>query len=193
MNDPKILVLISKHISNEETLDEKNEFNNSFHLTRPGIHPKTLREIILKWNYYLKDVSFLNSDYRAVTEDAGKGDFLFLDPPYGGTKDRYTRASFDLGHFYNHLEKLNSKGAKWVLTFDGMAGGREYDFKLPSEIYKHKVFIKTGNSPFTKMMKTTIDTIYESVYLNFDPAFELLTEFGQNFKQEATLPIEFCV
>ena len=28
MNDPKILVLISKHISNEETLEEKNEFNN---------------------------------------------------------------------------------------------------------------------------------------------------------------------
>ena len=28
MNDPKILVLISKHISKEETLEEKNEFNN---------------------------------------------------------------------------------------------------------------------------------------------------------------------
>lgn len=28
MNDPKILVLISKHISNEETLEENNEFNN---------------------------------------------------------------------------------------------------------------------------------------------------------------------
>jgi hypothetical protein len=28
MNDPKILVLISKHISNEETPEEKNEFNN---------------------------------------------------------------------------------------------------------------------------------------------------------------------
>jgi len=28
MNDPKILVLISKHISNEETIEEKNEFNN---------------------------------------------------------------------------------------------------------------------------------------------------------------------
>ena len=28
MNDPKILVLISKHISQEETLEEKNEFNN---------------------------------------------------------------------------------------------------------------------------------------------------------------------
>ncbi len=28
MNDPKILVLISKDISNEETLEEKKEFNN---------------------------------------------------------------------------------------------------------------------------------------------------------------------
>lgn len=173
--------------------NEKNEFNNSFHLTRPGIHPKTLREIILKWNYYLKDVNFLNLDYRTLTEDAGKGDFLFLDPPYGGTKGRYTQAEFNLIDFYNHLDILNCKGAKWLLTFDGMAGSREYDYELPAEIYKHKIFIKTGNSPFTKMMRTTIDEIYESVYLNFDPSPELLAEFSQNVKQEATLPIEFCM
>ena len=173
--------------------NEKNEFNNSFHLTRPGIQPKTLREIILKWSYYLKDVNFLNSDYRTITEDAGKGDFLFLDPPYGGTKDRYTRAEFNLEHFYSHLNTLNSRGAKWLLTFDGTAGSREYHYELPTEIYRHKLFIKTGNSPFTKMMKTTIDVIHESVYLNFDPSPELLAEFGQNIKQKATLPIEFCV
>ena len=84
------------------------------------------------------------------------------------------------------MDKLNSVGAKWLLTFDGMAGTREYAYELPKEIYRHKLFIKTGNSPFTKMMRTTLDAVYESVYSNFDPAAELLAEFGKQTNQELT-------
>lgn len=171
--------------------NEKGEFNNSFHLTRPGINPKTLKEIILKWNYYLKDVEFYNLDYAEVLANVKKGDFVFLDPPYGGTKDRYTKIDFDLEKFYSELDRLNTIGAKWILTFDGNAGNREYDYELPKEIYKHKVFIKTGNSPFTKMMKTTIDAVYESVYLNFKPANELLIDFGKQDHQKLALHSSF--
>lgn len=171
--------------------NEKGEFNNSFHLTRPGINPKTLKEIILKWNYYLKDVEFYNLDYTEVLANVKKNDFVFLDPPYGGTKDRYTKIDFDLERFYDELDRLNTIGAKWVLTFDGNAGSREYAYELPKEIYKHKVFIKTGNSPFTKMMKTTIDAVYESVYLNFQPANELLIDFGKQANQKLALHSSF--
>lgn len=171
--------------------NEKGEFNNSFHLTRPGINPKTLKEIILKWNYYLKDVEFHNLDYTEILANVKKGDFVFLDPPYGGTKDRYTKIDFNLEKFYHELEQLNKIGAKWVLTFDGNAGSREYDYELPKEIYKHKVFIKTGNSPFTKMMKTTIDAVYESVYLNFQPTNELLIDFGKQSNQKLALHSSF--
>jgi DNA adenine methylase len=171
--------------------NEKGEFNNSFHLTRPGINPKTLKEIILKWNYYLKDVEFYNLDYTEVLANVKKNDFVFLDPPYGGTKDRYTKIDFDLERFYDELDRLNTIGAKWVLTFDGSAGSREYDYELPKEIYKHKIFIKTGNSPFTKMMKTTIDAVYESVYLNFQPANELLIDFGKQSDQKLALHSSF--
>lgn len=167
--------------------NEKSEFNNSFHLTRPGISPKTLQEIILKWNYYLKEVDFYNLDYAEVLADVKRNDFVFLDPPYGGTKGRYTKIDFDLDRFYGQLSRLNSVGAKWILTFDGTAGSRAYDYELPKEIYKHKIYIKTGNSPFTKMMKTSIDEIYESVYLNFQPANELLANFGEYDSQKLTL------
>ena len=171
--------------------NEKGEFNNSFHLTRPGINPKTLKEIILKWNYYVKDVNFYNLDYAEILANVKKDNFVFLDPPYGGTKDRYTKIDFDLKNFYGELDRLNSVGAKWILTFDGNAGSREYDYELPKEIYKHKVFIKTGNSPFTKMMKTTIDAVYESVYLNFQPANELLIDFGKKSNQKLALYSSF--
>lgn len=167
--------------------NEKGEFNNSFHLTRPGINPKKLSDIIYQWSSVIKNIEFKNSDYRDILQDTKKNDFVFLDPPYGGTKGRYTKTKFELDSFFKQLDKLNFAGAKWLLTFDGTAGSREYAYELPKEIYKHKLFIKTGNSPFTKMMKTTIDAVYESVYLNFDPASELLAKFGKQVNQELTL------
>ncbi|MBF0490876.1 MAG: Dam family site-specific DNA-(adenine-N6)-methyltransferase [Candidatus Omnitrophica bacterium] len=167
--------------------NEKGEFNNSFHLTRPGIKPKTLTNLILKWSGYLKDIIFLNIDYRETLEAVTRNDFVFLDPPYGGTKDRYTRSDFDLYTFYKQLDMLNTIGAKWLLTFDGFAGNREYSYEVPKEIYQHKIFIKTGNSPFTKMMKTTVDAVYESVYFNFDPSTGLPTQVSCQNDQKLAL------
>lgn len=163
--------------------NEKGEFNNSFHLTRPGIHPKSLNEIIFQWSEIIKNIDFRNCDYREILQEAKKDDFIFLDPPYGGTKGRYTKTEFELDIFYEQLNRLNSIGTKWLLTFDGTAGNREYAFELPKEIYKNKIFIKTGNSPFTKTMKTTIDEVYESVYLNFDTAIKLPTKFTKQVDQ----------
>ena len=164
--------------------NSNGEFNNSMHKNRPGINPKSFKEIILKWSYFIKDVEFQNCDYRETLTDADKNDFIFLDPPYGGTKDRYMKTEFNLQDFYNELERLNFVGAKWILTFDGTAGNREYDFQLPNELYKHKTEIKTGNSPFTKSMKTSIDAVCESVYFNFKSNAELRTNVNQYVSQE---------
>jgi DNA adenine methylase len=160
------------------------EFNNSIHKNRPGIHPKSFREIVLKWAYYLKGVQFQNTDYRETLADANAHDFIFLDPPYGGTKDRYTKTEFNLIQFYAELDRLNSVGAKWILTFDGTAGSREYNFELPKELYKHKIAMKTGNSPFTKLMKTNVDAVMESVYFSFPPDLNLHRQFIKQNVQE---------
>lgn len=144
------------------------KFNNSIHKNRPGINPERLKVILIDWSKYIAGIEFVNQDYRLTIEDAGKNDFIFLDPPYGGTKGRYTKTEFDIPEFYQQLDRLNSKGAFWMLTFDGNAGNREYDFKLPKDIYKNKFFVQTGNSPFTKLMKTSIDGINEAVYTNYE-------------------------
>lgn len=162
----------------------KGDFNNSIHKNRPGVNPKRFQQTLLKWSEFVKDVEFRNCDYRETLLDADKKDFIFLDPPYGGTKDRYTKTEFNLQEFYTELERLNSVGAKWILTFDGIAGNREYNFQLPKELYKYKTEIKTGNSPFTKSMRTSIDAVFESVYINFQPVTELRTNVKKNFTQE---------
>jgi DNA adenine methylase len=137
------------------------------HKNRPGINPISLRKILEEWSIHLKGINFYNQDYRETLSDLNKKDFVFLDPPYGGTKGRYTTTKFDVEDFYNQLETLNSKGISWMLTFDGNAGEREYKFELPIEIYKNKFYVETGNSPFTKLMKTSIDSINEAVYTNY--------------------------
>jgi DNA adenine methylase len=167
--------------------NDNNEFNNSFHLTRPGINPDTLAVIINKWRFIIQDIDFFNCDYRELIETATKDDFVFFDPPYGGTKGRYTKEKFDVREFYTQLDKLNTAGAKWILTFDGSAGSRIYDYEVPHEIYTYKQTITTGLSPFTRMMNTGIDVVEESVYFNFKPEFPLSAKSSKHISNESAL------
>lgn len=164
----------------------QGEFNNSFHLSRPGINPDTLRSQLLLWSKCVRKFDFYNIDYRECLSDVKCGDFAFLDPPYGGTKDRYTRTEFDLDCFYAELDRLNSIGAKWMLTFDGTAGDREYAYAPPREIFVSRFFINTGNSAFTKIMDNRKDTIQESVYVNFEP-FHIHTNLFQDVFDEVAV------
>lgn len=143
------------------------EFNNSLHLTRPGIDPKRLASIINQWNFHLKKFNFLNADYRECLEDVKAGDFVFLDPPYGGTKSRYTKTPFSLPDLFHTLDLLNSKGVNWMLTFDGASGERKYSFAPPEELYKSSFRIRTGKSAFRKVVDKVQEDILETVYLNY--------------------------
>lgn len=148
--------------------NKNNEFNNSFHLSRPGINPARLEKILLSWSKAVSNIEFSCNDYRESFNRVKKGDLVFLDPPYGGTVGRYQKIEFDVEEFYIQIDRLNAKGAYWILTFDGTAGDRNYDYKLPKEIYSEHTYIKTGNSPFTKTMRKSIDQINESLYTNFE-------------------------
>ena len=165
--------------------NNQGDFNNSFHLSRPGINPDTLHTQLLIWSKCIRKFEFYNVDYRECLTDVKAGDFVFLDPPYGGTKDRYTRNEFDLSSFYKELERLNAIGAKWMLTFDGTAGEREYSYAPPNELFKHNFLINTGNSAFTKLMDSKKDVIRESVYLNFEPAHIHANLFQDIFEETA--------
>ena len=154
--------------------NENGDFNNSFHLSRPGINPERLRVILQKWSERIQNFRFVNADYREILADAKRGDFVFLDPPYGGTKGRYTKTPFDFDAFFAELDRLNRIGAKWMLTFDGTSGEREYSYAPPDDVFRHKFLIKTGNSSFTKVMNSQTDAIHESVYLNYEPTHDII-------------------
>lgn len=149
--------------------NKSGDFNNSLHHTRPGIDPKRLAAILARWSVALQGVDLGTRDYRETLAGAGSGSIAFLDPPYGATRGRYHPVGFSQSDLFNELERLNSLGAKWILTYDGSAGARDYAHRLPAELYKTQMVVPTGNSPFTRLMGTSLDEVNESVYLNFDP------------------------
>ena len=160
--------------------NDKKEFNNSLHHTRKGISPQRLRRVLKVWAHAITKVTFVTADYRETLASAGRGDVIFLDPPYLGSRGRYLRCQLEFGPFCAESKRLNNVGAKWILTFDGEAGSRKYEGRLPKGLYTTVLKIKTGQSPFTRVMDNKLEQVVESVYLNFNPTRESLRKVAQH-------------
>jgi DNA adenine methylase len=171
--------------------NKEGQFNNSLHHTRPGVHPQRLRATLLNWSAILQGVDFVSSDYKVTLSSAKADDFIFLDPPYEATKGRYLPGTFVFSDLLRELGRLNGTGARWMLTFDGYAGSRQYSAEIPKTMFKHHLHISTGLSPFTRLMGTTLDEVYESVYLNYDPPLKSLTELTENLVNPLQLQVAY--
>ncbi|MCM1045097.1 MAG: Dam family site-specific DNA-(adenine-N6)-methyltransferase [Candidatus Gastranaerophilales bacterium] len=146
--------------------NDKGEFNNSLHYSRPGIKPDSLRKIIIDWSTHIQGVEFLAEDYVATTATAKSGDVVYLDPPYFHTKGRYF-GTIDYDRFLEYLEDLNNRNIKYLLSFDGKRGDTDYTVNLSKELYKRHEFIPSGNSTFKKVIDKETQKVYESLYMNF--------------------------
>lgn len=166
-HDPCDLLFLTRTCTNGLIrFNQKGEFNNSFHITRKGMNPDSMREILLDWSVRVKDVRFVHADYRESTKDAKEDDFVYLDPPYQGTKGMYY-GKIDYDAFFRWLGELNDKGVKWILSFDGSREDREYGTEIPKELYRQHTLIPSGLSTFRKTQSGKSDMVYESLYLNY--------------------------
>ena len=142
--------------------NSNGDFNNSFHITRDGIIPDKLRQIIKEWSdlLFTNDVTFINCSYECITPS--DNDFMYLDPPYAGTKGMY------FGGFNNNklFEWLRIVKCKWVMSYDGISGKIDNTYNVPEDLYDEHIYIKSGNSSFKRVIGKSKDSIvYESLYL----------------------------
>lgn len=144
----------------------EGEFNNSFHHTRKGINPNRFEKIVLDWHERIRNVQFLCGDYRETTQTATRNDIIYLDPPYENTKGRYY-GTINYSEFYMYLEDLNHRGIRYILSFDGVRGEKEYGTGIPKELYVKKLLLASGNSSFKKVMDKSNEQVYEALYLNW--------------------------
>lgn len=142
------------------------QFNNSFHLTRPGIDPKRLERIVMDWSVRVQCAEFTAGDYRETTASAREGDLVYLDPPYFGTRARYV-GNIDLGEFTAYLEDLNRRGVRFLLSLDGVRGDTDYRVEIPRELYTVHELIPSGGSAVVRVMGGGVEQVHESLYRNF--------------------------
>ncbi len=146
--------------------NRKGKFNTSFHNTRKGINPQTLKEIIFKWSDLVQNYKFVHGDYTDVTKTITSKDFVYLDPPYLNTSGMYY-GKITHADFIDYLEELNSKNIKFILSFDGERGLVKFNDDLPKNLFKRNLLIESGNSPFKKVIHKQVEIVKESLHINF--------------------------
>lgn len=142
--------------------NRNGEFNNSFHITRNGIHPERVKPIIFEWSDILNDnnVQFIQNDFKDISTTDST--FMYLDPPYAGVKGMY------YGGFNNKelFDWLRKQPAQWVMSYDGISGDVDNTYNVPEDLYSQHVYIRSGNSSFRRVVGKSNDTIvYESLYI----------------------------
>jgi DNA adenine methylase len=97
------------------------EFNVPFG-TRTGALPS--RAEFAASARLLRRAELLNADFRAAVEGVGRGDFVYLDPPYVSTSRQtfgeYGYGSFganDVADFVDVVRDLDSRGCKILVSF----------------------------------------------------------------------------
>ena len=144
----------------------EGEFNNSFHLSRRGIAPDRFRRVVATWSAAIREVAFVCGDYRETLGSVRSGDFVYLDPPYAGSRQRYIQ-NLNADVLFETLEYLNRKYAKWALSYDGRRGRKDFVRAVPESLYKRRFSLSSGNSPVVKVLNGPVERVHESLYLNY--------------------------
>ena len=141
--------------------NQKGEFNNSFHVTRKGIEPKRLEKILLEWSELLNknNVEFINRSYIDI--EPQEGDFVYLDPPYAGTKGMYY-GTIDYEELWRWLKNIK---CGFALSFDGTCGSEDRTYDVPKNIYDKHEYIYSGCSSFKRLKEQKVEYVKESLYL----------------------------
>ncbi|HHT7647062.1 TPA: DNA adenine methylase [Streptococcus suis] len=165
-NGDDLLFLSRTAVNGIIRFNSKGDFNNSIHLSRRGMKPLTFSRIVMKWNEKLKNTTFYNEDYKIFLEKAEKGDFVYLDPPYANSKNRYIQ-NINVDELFSTLEILNNKGVFWALSFDGTRGDNDYQYPVPEHLFKRVVLLSNGSSKVSQVLNGKIEKVQEALYLNY--------------------------
>jgi DNA adenine methylase len=147
--------------------NKKKEFNNSLHLSRRGMTPKLFDKIVDNWFLNIKDnSSFRCCDYPDILNDLKKNDFVYLDPPYLNSKNRYV-SNLEFKRFLKFLEEINKKKILYALSFDGSRDEISLDKAFPKKLFKRKIKIKKTISTLSNVLNKKKLNFTESLYLNY--------------------------
>jgi DNA adenine methylase len=177
-SDPvDLLYLVCRCVKNAVRFNARGEFTQSVDRRRLGMHPDRMAAAMAAAAGMLRGRAEVRSgDWLATTADAGPADFVYLDPPYLGTtigRDKRYAVQLREADLIAGLERLNARRVRFVLSYDGMTGGRTYGAPLPDALRLQRLLLDAGRSSQSTLSGRREATI-ESLYLSPEVAKALV-------------------
>ena len=170
------LYLLARCVKASVRYNANGEFNQSPDNRRKGAAPATMRRQILGASYLLKGkTTFSSRNYRDVAFLAKEDDLVYMDPPYQGVcgnRDTRYLASVQFCEFVEVLERLNSRGIRYIVSYDGRTGTKVHGRVLPEDLNLTHMELDAGRSTQATLLGRK-DATYESLYLSAALADEL--------------------
>lgn len=169
-NDPRqLLYLLARCVKGSVRYNSEGLFNQSPDKRRLGTRPETMRENINAISMLMKGKTIVTSqDYKDVLARCRDTDVIYMDPPYQGVcGDRDARyfSGIDFDDFVVTLDRLNSRGVRYMISYDGRLGEQTYGKPLPDYLGLTLVEIEAGRSSQATLLGREAMT-FESLYLS---------------------------
>lgn len=163
-----MLYLICRCVKNAVRFNKLGNFTQSVDKRRLGMRPDKMEDAIAGVSAILKGrVEFRVGDWRETTHDAGKADFIYMDPPYLGTsvgRDKRYHQQLGSDALVEGLAVLLARHIPFALSYDGMTGGKEYGPPLPDSLGLTRLLLHAGISSQATLSGRKEETI-ESLYV----------------------------
>ena len=99
---------------------------------------------------------------------ARPGDLVYMDPPYQGVtnvRDNRYFSGVPFGEFAEAINVLNNKQVDYLISYDGVCGGKEYGEDLPESLGCKKILLNAGLSSQALLLGKKATT-FESLYIS---------------------------
>lgn len=164
-----LLFLMARCVKGAIRYNTFGEFNQSPDNRRKGRLPENMEKDIYGVSNLLKNkVIFYSKDYRDLIYEIESDDLIYMDPPYQGVcigRDQRYLSTVNIDEFTKFILSLNKKNSKFIISYDGKTGEKQYGTALPSELNLHHITIKVGRST-QATLNGSKDITFESLYLS---------------------------
>ncbi|MBC7102082.1 MAG: DNA adenine methylase [Parvibaculum sp.] len=164
-----LLYIIARCVKNAVRFNAKGNFTQSVDKRRLGMRPERMREAIDGASHLLRGrVEFRVGDWLDTLSDAGREDFVYMDPPYLGTsvgRDKRYAEQMAQDRLCDGLAELNARSVRLALSYDGQTGEKVYGPPLPDSLGLDRLQLHAGRSSQATLQGRDDETI-ESLYLS---------------------------
>jgi len=169
-NDPRLLLyLLARCVKGSVRYNSEGLFNQSPDKRRLGTRPETMRENVIVVSMLMRGKTIVTAqDYRDVLENCRDSDVIYMDPPYQGVcgeRDSRYLSGISFDDFVVALDRLNARGVRYIISYDGRLGEQTYGEPLPDYLGLTLVEIEAGRSSQATLLGRE-DVTFESLYLS---------------------------